>query len=103
MFDLLIYQGKSQLNTPLKDRRGLLVDALGNIATREGPIREIFDHDPANLIAAAEEFGFEGIVAKRRDSFYESSKRTGAWVKYKINVGQEFVIGGYTLGIRLTR
>jgi bifunctional non-homologous end joining protein LigD len=24
--------------------------------------------------------------------------RTGAWVKYKVNRGQEFVIGGYTPG-----
>jgi ATP-dependent DNA ligase len=40
--------------------------------------------------------GFEGIVAKRKDSVYESGKRTGAWVKYKVNRGQEFVIGPYT-------
>ena len=40
----------------------------------------------------------EGVIAKRRDSFYESGKRSGAWVKYKINKGQEFVIGGYTPG-----
>jgi ATP-dependent DNA ligase len=25
-------------------------------------------------------------------------KRTGAWIKYKVNRGQEFVIGGYTRG-----
>jgi ATP-dependent DNA ligase len=43
-------------------------------------------------------FGFEGIIAKRKDSFYESGKRTGAWVKYRVNRGQEFVIGGYTPG-----
>jgi ATP-dependent DNA ligase len=42
--------------------------------------------------------GFEGIVAKRKDSVYESGKRTGAWVKYRVNRGQEFVIGGYTPG-----
>ncbi len=41
---------------------------------------------------------FEGIVAKRKDSFYESGKRSGARVKYKVNRGQEFVIGGYTPG-----
>jgi ATP-dependent DNA ligase len=27
-----------------------------------------------------------------------AGKRTGAWVKYKVNRGQEFVIGGYTPG-----
>jgi bifunctional non-homologous end joining protein LigD len=37
----------------------------------------------------------EGIVAKRRDSRYESGMRSGAWQKMRINRGQEFVIGGY--------
>jgi hypothetical protein len=49
------------------------------------------------------EFGFEGIVAKRKDSFYESGKRTGAWVKYRVNKSQEFVIGGSHMAIRWTR
>ena len=43
----------------------------------------------------AKEFGFEGVVAKRKDSLYESGKRSGGWVKYKVHQGQEFVIGGY--------
>src|SRR5262249_40017842 len=37
-------------------------------------------------------------VAKRKDSIYEPGKRTGAWVKYRVNREQEFVIGGYTPG-----
>jgi len=41
------------------------------------------------------EFGFEGIIAKRKDPFYEPGKRSAAWLKYRINKGQEFVIGGY--------
>jgi ATP-dependent DNA ligase len=53
---------------------------------------------PTDMIRVAKEFGFEGIVAKRKDSAYESGKRTGAWVKYKVNQGREFVIGGYTPG-----
>ena len=42
----------------------------------------------------------EGLVAKRRDSPYEAGKRSGAWQKMRINQGQEFVIGGYTVGGR---
>jgi bifunctional non-homologous end joining protein LigD len=34
---------------------------------------------------------------KKRDSVYESGRRSGAWVKFKITKNQEFVIGGYTL------
>src|SRR5207253_1576253 len=40
----------------------------------------------------------EGIIAKSKGSLYEPGRRSGAWVKYKINRSQEFVIGGYTLG-----
>jgi ATP-dependent DNA ligase len=40
----------------------------------------------------------EGLVAKRRDSRYEPGLRSGAWMKMRVNAGQEFVIGGYTLG-----
>ena len=42
------------------------------------------------------EFGFEGIIAKRKDSCYEIGKRSGAWLKYKVNKAQAFLIGGYT-------
>ena len=42
--------------------------------------------------------GLEGLIAKRRNSVYEPGLRSGAWLKMRVNVGQEFVIGGYTLG-----
>jgi ATP-dependent DNA ligase len=42
--------------------------------------------------------GLEGLVAKRRGSVYESGQRSGAWLKMRVNRGQEFVIGGYTPG-----
>jgi hypothetical protein len=42
--------------------------------------------------------GLEGIVAKRSDSIYEPGRRSGLWSKFRINLGQEFVVGGYTPG-----
>ena len=50
------------------------------------------------MLAAVKEQGLEGVVAKRKDSLYEAGKRSGAWVKHRVNAGQEFVIGGYTPG-----
>ena len=44
--------------------------------------------------------GLEGLVAKRRDSRYEPGLRSGAWMKMRVNRGQEFVIGGYTPGTK---
>lgn len=37
-------------------------------------------------------------VARRLDSRYEAGRRSGAWSKVRINIGQEFVIGGFTPG-----
>ncbi len=100
VFDLLIYRGKSLLNVPLRTRQQLLSEALGDVDGSDGPIRlcEVFKGIPGDLIAAAKELGFEGIIGKQEDSYYESGKRSGAWLKYRINRGQEFVIGGYTPG-----
>ena len=54
------------------------------------------DTTPAEPIPLVNEFGFDGIVAKHNDSCYESGKRSGVWLKYKVNKAQAFVIGGYT-------
>ena len=50
------------------------------------------------LVQCVKAQGFEGLVAKRQDSRYEPGLRSGAWMKMRINRGQEFVIGGYTVG-----
>jgi bifunctional non-homologous end joining protein LigD len=48
------------------------------------------------LLQVARRFQLEGLIAKRPDSLYESGRRSGAWVKFKLTQQQEFVIGGYT-------
>jgi bifunctional non-homologous end joining protein LigD len=45
-----------------------------------------FEAKPADLIRAAKELRLEGLVAKHKGSLYEAGKRSGAWVKYKINL-----------------
>jgi len=50
------------------------------------------------LLAAAKKHGLEGIIAKRIDSPYQAGERSSTWVKYKTNLGQELVIGGYIPG-----
>lgn len=98
VFDLLAYRGKNTQKLPLRDRRELLEH--GALAGLGDPIRlsTALDGQPAQLIAAAREQGIEGFVAKRLDSMYEPGRRSGAWVKVKVNQGQEFVIGGYLPG-----
>jgi ATP-dependent DNA ligase len=52
------------------------------------------------LIQSVKAHGFEGLVAKRRNSAYEPGLRSGAWMKMRVDRGQEFVIGGYTRGTK---
>ena len=54
--------------------------------------------DGVALQAAALASGFEGVVGKRRNSRYESGKRSAAWLKVKPTHSADFVIGGYTRG-----
>src|SRR5207247_1011675 len=56
--------------------------------------RPTLNHESYSLCAQ----GFEGLVAKRRDSRYEPGQRSGAWRKMRIDRVQEFVIAGYTIG-----
>jgi bifunctional non-homologous end joining protein LigD len=97
VFDLLALRGKSLLRFPLRDRRVTLEETL---ASAEDPIRLLgsLEAPPADLVQAAKKEGIEGFVAKRLNSVYEPGQRSGAWVKFKVNRGQELVIGGYMPG-----
>jgi ATP-dependent DNA ligase len=86
------------LQKPLSARREILSEIFKGAKAAPIALSESLDANPTDLVRVAREFGFEGIVAKRKESVYESGKRTGAWAKYKVNRGQEFVIGGYAPG-----
>jgi bifunctional non-homologous end joining protein LigD len=93
-FDLLAYRERDVRELPLKQRRELL-DAV--LANANDPIRSsaVLKAKADDVVAAAKEQGLEGIIAKRTDLRYEAGARSGAWVKFKVNRGQELVIGGY--------
>ncbi len=98
VFDLLILGGKDVMGRPLRERRKLLetkvLPHLGEPVRYSGAL----DAPIKELIATVKQYGFEGLVAKNPSSIYEPGKRSGSWKKLRINRGQEFVIGGYTIG-----
>jgi bifunctional non-homologous end joining protein LigD len=98
VFDVMILSGRDLMAEPLTTRRTLLQSEV--LARLAEPIRESPELDGAlpDLIATVKAHGLEGLVAKRRDSHYEPGQRSGAWLKMRVNRGQEFVIGGYTIG-----
>src|SRR5204862_4677784 len=51
----------------------------------------------SKVTASIREFGFEGIVAKRKDSIYRPGEEPGTWVKKKVQRTEDFIVGGYIL------
>ena len=100
VFDLMMLGGRDLTGERLEVRRQLLerqllpklADPVRYIGELRAPLRD--------LIHSVRAQSFEGLVAKRRDSRYEPGLRSGAWMKMRVNQGQEFVIGGYTPGTR---
>jgi bifunctional non-homologous end joining protein LigD len=95
VFDCLELRGRSLLHLPLRERRRMLEELPLADPVR---ISQTLDAKPAELVRAAREQGLEGLVAKRANSIYEPGARSGAWVKFKVNRGQELVVGGYIPG-----
>lgn len=61
-------------------------------------IVDYVEAQPAELLSAVSAQHLEGIIDKRKDSRYEVGERSGAWIKFRVNCGQELVIGGYVPG-----
>jgi bifunctional non-homologous end joining protein LigD len=91
-FDLLHLNGNDLQAETLEARRAALKKVL---AGSDVQFSEELPGTADDVIQAVTDVGLEGIVAKRRDSRYESGKRSGTWQKVKVQLRQEFVIGGY--------
>ena len=93
VFDLLWLAGYDVTHLPLHARKQLLEEQFGWVE----PL-ELVEPLPEDGVAAYERAcreGWEGVMAKRRDSVYEH-KRSRAWLKMKCDASQEFVVGGFT-------
>ncbi len=97
-FALLAYRGRSLLKIPLARRRKLLEQAVRMLTGDSVCLSEPLDAPAGDLVRAAREQKPEDIIAKRAGSIYEPGARSGAWVKFRVNQGQELVIGGYVPG-----
>lgn len=95
-FDILHLDGHNLRDLTLRERRQILEDLLGRITS--GPLRlsEALEGDGAVVFQKACGLGAEGIISKLANAKYKSG-RTGAWLKLKCGLEQEFVVGGFTL------
>ncbi|WP_445009103.1 ATP-dependent DNA ligase [Rhodococcus marinonascens] len=95
-FDVLYLDGVSLLRKKYTDRRRVL-EALA--AKVDGLVVPPQLHGSAQeALAFSRGKGWEGVVAKRRDSVYLPGKRGSNWIKVKNWRTQEVVIGGWRRG-----
>jgi bifunctional non-homologous end joining protein LigD len=97
VFDIVWRDGADLTKLPHTERRAL----LDSLPLRE-PLVRVAEMDDAVPWERACQEGWEGVIAKRRDSPYEQ-KRSKHWLKMKCELEQDFVVGGFTdpLGSRV--
>jgi ATP-dependent DNA ligase len=90
VFDILWLDGKDLTSLPLDERRAILRSLKLRLPLTAVQALD----DPEPWVRACRE-GWEGVIAKRRDSRYEH-RRSPHWLKMKCEATQELVIGGFT-------
>jgi ATP-dependent DNA ligase len=90
VFDIMWLDGRNVTALPLDERRTLL-DGLPFRA----PLHRVHALEIESPWERARVEGWEGVIAKRRDSRYEH-RRSPQWLKMKCEETQELVVGGFT-------
>ena len=96
-FDLLNRDGENLLAAPIESRRKLL-EGLFEQAADPLRLSPLLEAPPTQILDAIRQLGLEGVVGKRSGSLYQPGERTGAWIKHRTDLQQEFVIAGYVPG-----
>jgi bifunctional non-homologous end joining protein LigD len=90
VFDVMWLDGRDVRSLPLHERRALL-----SALPLRPPLQRVPAIDDAKPWERACSEGWEGVIAKRRNSTYEH-RRSPHWLKMKCEASQELVIGGFT-------
>jgi ATP-dependent DNA ligase len=90
VFDIMWLDGRDLRSLPLVERLAVLQQLP--IA---GPLRRVEPVTGSSPWERAEREGWEGVIAKRRDSPYEH-RRSRNWLKMKIELSRNFIVGGFT-------
>jgi DNA ligase D-like protein (predicted ligase) len=92
-FDIMFHRGRRITELPLSERRKILTTVVE--PGEHVALSQVSDRSAAEMLKFITSHGLEGAVAKRSDSVYQPGQRTGLWSKYRVNLEQGFVIGGY--------
>ncbi|GAB2643058.1 ATP-dependent DNA ligase [Gordonia jinhuaensis] len=99
LFDVLYLNGTTLLRKPWSDRRAVL-EGIAPLFPADSPVSvpALLDGDGAAALDHSRDRGWEGVVAKKRDSTYQQGRRTHTWRKHKNWNDIEVVVGGWRPG-----
>ena len=90
VFDVMWIDGSDVTAFTLIERRALLA-----AMQLEPPLESVDLLEDESPWDRAQREGWEGVIAKRRDSVYEQ-RRSKQWLKMKCELTHEFIVGGFT-------
>lgn len=93
LFDILWLDGRDLRRLPYAERRKLLEKTFAKPPAGIA-LSEVLDLPGEKALAHAKAGGWEGVIAKRKSSVYET-RRSKEWLKIKAINEQEFVIAGW--------
>lgn len=97
VFDLLQIDNENLTRRILKKRRKRLEDEFAALPETV-QLSPILCGKASDVLAHVKEFEFEGVIAKRLDSFYVPGKTSDTWQKQKTQRSDDFLVGGYVPG-----
>src|ERR1700754_238073 len=90
IFDIVWLDGRDLRKLPLEER----LETLKQLPLT-GPLHRVEPVTDEPPWERAQREGWEGVIAKRRDSEYEH-RRSRNWLKMKCELSQNFIVGGFT-------
>lgn len=96
-FDLLAEDGEELIHLPYEQRRERLLGLRLDDPRWQVPPDYVDDGEA--LLEAVRREGLEGVVAKRLGSRYRPGERSSDWLKLRIRMRQDFLIGGWLPGL----
>jgi len=96
VFDVLALNGEGLQKKKLLQRKDILKEIISESSRMM--LSPYIEGEGEKYFAAVSEAGFEGVMAKRKDSLYYPGRRSETWLKIKKTKTVDCVIGGFTEG-----
>ncbi len=96
VFDLLNLSGHDLRGLELYKRKELLKMLITSLNSKRIIYNDHIEGKGTELFKKAKKEGWEGIIGKDVNSYYNSGKRSDRWLKFKLQNSQEAIICGYT-------